>query len=719
MGAAVVAHRECFCVPCQRRPGSERPGRPCRSALPATSVCSYGPAMGVMRVRAVLLSAALLAGGAAVSPAAADNVITPTPKHRNLEVHLQPYVTLPDATSGAAPRINAMATAGGRTFVIEELDARIYEIVQTQNGPQAELFFDVEAAVANATGRGIDHTNTFHGGLRSVAFHPDFESNGLFYTSAMEQRPNNGGAHRYLSDVADPIVADSVLIEWRANLATGQPISTSYREVFRVGMPVYDHPIKQITFNPYARSNDPDYGLLYIAHGDGSVKSAEVGGGQNNDALGKILRIDPTQNGNAPFSVPSSNPFVGQAGMLDEVYSLGHRNPHHLSFGMVGGEAVLFAAEPGRDNVEEINIIEPGRDYGWPQREGTFVHLAEGGIATGVAPLPANDATFGFTYPATQVGHEGPTGSTFVKQAIAGGFPVLNGSPLSGQYLFSDFAESGTLYHSGLVQLTTAITSGAPNALSQAPVGVVKIKFDHDGDPSTTALDRVNLVDVFNDSPLYETTRADVRFGQGPGGELYITSKRNNTIYLVTSSLPGGPGGFSGTRSTFVCSVTATGGGFDVTWENPPANATRMVIERQASSRYWWRGRVDTSAKAFTDSGRLPPRTSRIDYRVTAKNNAGSVLEETDCLLRTTPGHTCTITRTAGNDVVTWEEHRSGDLVVTRQRSADRPFYWRGRVDSSVTTFVDAATSGPVAYQVIGRDNAGYVVDGAACSVHQ
>ena len=69
-------------------------------------------------------------------------------------------------------------------------------------------------------------------------------------------------------------------------------------------------------------------------------------------------------------------------------------------------------AEVGRGNIEEINIIEPGANYGWSRREGTFVHIG-GGLVNGVTALPANDADNDFTYPAAQFGHDGVIGDTF------------------------------------------------------------------------------------------------------------------------------------------------------------------------------------------------------------------------------------------------------------------------------------------------------------------
>ena len=478
--------------------------------------------------------------------AGADSVIPDATVDLGITVELVAVATVPNNSFGVAPRLNSMTTLGDRLFVTTERDGLIYELTQSGQELVPTVFFDVGAAMEAESDTVLDISSPFHGGLRSLAFHPDFSSNGLFYISAMAARPPTPASHHYLSDATNPVAADSVLLEFHVDPATGVANPASYREVFRVGMPVYDHPIKQIAFNPYAEAGDPDHGLLYIGHGDGSVQSAIAGGGQLNDALGKILRIDPVVSGSSPYSIPTTNPFVGDASMLDEVYSLGHRNPHHLSFAQLGDQSLLLVAEPGRDNVEEINIILAGADYGWPQREGTFVHESTGGVVTGVSPLPSNEAQFGFTYPVAQYGHEGAPGSFFNGVAIAGGYAIDNGSELDGHYFFADFPTTGRLFHSPTQTLATAITSldegdpatDEPDELRQAPIGVVSILFDHDNSPATPALPRASLRDVFDDSPLYSGSRADVRFGQGPLGELYVLSKRNNTIYLVSNSVP-------------------------------------------------------------------------------------------------------------------------------------------------------------------------------------
>ena len=462
-------------------------------------------------------------------------------------VEMRPYVQIPDSRVGRA-RLNNFATSGDRLFVAEDLEGKIYEITRTANGGRASLFFDVGSAIAAATDRNLDNSNSFHGGLRSVAFHPNFASNGLFYTSVMESRPRSPNPNDYLSDVANPIVADGVLIEWQADIATGQVDPGSYRQVFRVGIPVYDHPIKQIAFNPFAEPGDADFANLYVVHGDGSTQAATSGGGLNNDALGKILRINPTQSGTSAFTVPSDNPFVGDASMLDEVWSLGHRNPHHLAFAQDdAGDVHLIAAEVGRDNVEEVNLIVAGANYGWSEREGTFVHLPSGDLLNGIAPLPDNEAENGFTYPAAQYSHLGSRGAGLSSQGIAGGYVIDNGSALDGEYFYSDFPRTGRFFHSSFEDMLDAVTlldpndpnRDSPGDLTQAPTGSVTILLDHDADPTTPSLQRTDLLDVFDDAPTYDRSgRADVRFGQGPDGELYISSKRSGLVYLVTNSIP-------------------------------------------------------------------------------------------------------------------------------------------------------------------------------------
>lgn len=96
----------------------------------------------------------------------------------------------------------------------------------------------------------------------------------------------------------------------------------------------------------------PD-GMLYVTTGDAGDRDSA----QDLDALsGKILRLTPEGD------VPSDNPFHESP-----VYSYGHRNPQGIAW---DAEGTMYASEFGQDTWDELNIIEPGGDYGWPEVEG-------------------------------------------------------------------------------------------------------------------------------------------------------------------------------------------------------------------------------------------------------------------------------------------------------------------------------------------------------------
>lgn len=471
------------------------------------------------------LTVALLLCSVAPSVIHAVNPVK-TPIIKNaMNVHSRRFAKLPNF-QGEAARINAMVHRGSDLYAVTL--TKIYRV--TKKGSVSE-WFDVAAAIKRETGRDLSITNKKHGGVRSIAFHPGFSRNRLIYISAMEERPKNPSSFKYISDFNPPkIDADSVLLEFRCD-NQGKPIPSSYRNVFRVGMPVYDHPIKQIAF--YKQ-------FLYIAHGDGSEQSATAGGGQKNDALGKILRINPRARKGKPYSVPKGNPYVKNKNFKGEIWAIGFRNPHHICFGKDG---TLYVADAGRSNVEEVNLVQPGKNYGWANREGTFVH-AGGGLVSGIRDLPGDDAKFGYTYPNAQVGHDGPFRAGFIGQAIAGGCPVENGSPMKGNYFYSDFPESGNLYFSKISDLKKAVVRGPPSKLKQARTKQAVIFHDHDDNPRTPPKKYSGLGDAMrSESEFRNEKRVDVRFGRGSRGELYWSSKKSGRIYILTSSLPGGPGG--------------------------------------------------------------------------------------------------------------------------------------------------------------------------------
>ncbi|PXF49564.1 HHIP-like protein 1 [Gracilariopsis chorda] len=454
------------------------------------------------------------------SPGVVNSVKSPI-INGNRVVQTRLFAQIPD-WNGKPARVNFITSHGPDLYVCTDTTGGL--IYKVTPWGQVSMFFNVADAIFRTTGRRMSFANRIHGGLRSLAFHPLFSENGLLYVSAMEEKPTEPWRFRYLSTPPKTARADSVVIEFRYDFKQNRVLSWTYREVLRIGVPVFDHPIRQIGF--YWRN-------LYISHGDGSVQSATAGGGQRNDALGKILRINPLKHGNQPYSIPFLNPFVN-TWRMPEIYATGFRNPHNFCFGKWGE---LFVTDVGRDNFEEINIVKPGANYGWSEREGNARHLPGGGLLSGIAPLPWNDSAYGYTYPNVILGHAARYGRRFVGQAISSSCPIENTSPLSNTILFSNFP-TGDMYYSLLSEMRFANTTGAPWQLSSARVFRPRIFFDHDNNPNTPPIRVQRLLDIVQMDPRFASEkRVDVRFGRGPSGEIYWSSKKNGRIYLITNSM--------------------------------------------------------------------------------------------------------------------------------------------------------------------------------------
>ncbi len=183
-------------------------------------------------------------------------------------------------------------------------------------------------------------------GLLSVAFHPQYVSNGFFFVNYTDLGGDTVVA-RYTRSATDPNLADA----------------TSAVVILRVEQPFGNHNGGQIQFGPD--------GYLYIGMGDGGSAGDPGNRSQNlSTLLGKILRIDV--DGGSPYSVPPDNPFSGTAGALPEIWSYGLRNPWRFSFDRSTGD--MFIGDVGQNALEEINF-EPagqgGANYGWRRMEAT------------------------------------------------------------------------------------------------------------------------------------------------------------------------------------------------------------------------------------------------------------------------------------------------------------------------------------------------------------
>lgn len=445
------------------------------------------------------------------------------PKLRNgfKQIHTVAFAQIPDFM-GKPSRIVGITSWKQNLYVTTSSSgALIYKV--NMKG-KVTLFAEVQKIVNGNTGHDVDCVNSKHGGVRSIAFPPDFKTTGLFYVSYLELKPKNQKGLKYLTPPFNTDVADSIVGEFKFDHKTGKVKYNYFRYVLRISNLDYDHPIKQMTF---------DGKYLLIGHGDGSRGSAPKQGGMENNALGKILRINPKKSGSKPYSIPPDNPYI-KSPYLDELYAIGLRNPHNIC---VAKNVGIFVTDAGRDNVEEINIIKPGKNYGWQEREGTFVHLKTGGTLTGITTLPKDDAKFNYTYPNVQVPHWAPKGKNIFGQALAGSCPINNGSPLQGLVLYANFAEDGQPYYSYTKAMLKAVVEGPPQKLTQATTYIPKIYYDHDNNPATKPI----VVDTYRDVVRVDkakSNRVDLRFGRGPKGIIYWSSKVTGKIYKITSSDP-------------------------------------------------------------------------------------------------------------------------------------------------------------------------------------
>ncbi len=456
--------------------------------------------------------------------------VTPNPiaepiKYGSLTLKLEEFSQLPTTrvTGGPVAHILSLKSAndGSGNLFVNDSRGVIWRLDST--GQVAAMpFLDVRNL-------DIDFYTPFEPttGLRSFAFHPDFEN------------PGTGGYRKlYTTTTHTPeSVEDSSAVFFQTGLLLGSEKSSHHdvisewqvfeddftqvdpstrREIIRIEQPEssgggsggVQHNVGEVTFDPHARPGDPTYGLLYFSTGDGAADrsigvSVPRGTPQNfGEVFGKVLRINPLAGEDgSPYTIPSDNPFVNKAGALPEIWALGLRHPQLMSFDM-GGDGKLLAGDIGQKNIEEINVIESGLNYGWQVREGTFVTDPDDNSKLYAAP----DSDPDYTAPVAQYDHEDVT-SSLGFSAVAGGY-VYRGSDvpeLYGQYIFGDLV-SGRVFHVPVDQL---------NLGEQADIQEVRLV---EGEALTTYLEILNQ------------PRADLRFGQDESGEVYFLTKQDGTV---------------------------------------------------------------------------------------------------------------------------------------------------------------------------------------------
>ncbi len=333
-------------------------------------------------------------------------------------------------------RINNMTCEkkSGRLFICD-LRGYIYELGPDDHHPYLNIR-DYIADFTDAPGLGT--------GLGSVAFHPDFSNNGLFYTAHSE--PPRTQPADFAIDDSVVTELQSVIVEWKMDDPSAITFEGTHRELLRIDMVTGKHGIQEIAFNNTAKNNNPDFGMLYICIGEGAAVEhgfPELSNHHGSKIWGSIIRIDPMGNNSAnqKYGIPDDNPFVknNSKNKLPELWAYGFRNPHRISWSAGG---LLIASDIGARSIEEINIISPGHFYGWPAREGRFFINYTGNITKAYA-LPQDD-TLSVTYPVASYDHD-------EGRAISGGYFYYGNelSLLSNKYVFGDITP-GTLFFSDL-----------------------------------------------------------------------------------------------------------------------------------------------------------------------------------------------------------------------------------------------------------------------------
>ncbi len=178
------------------------------------------------------------------------------------------------------------------------------------------------------------------GGLLDVVLHPDFESNRLIYLSF--SKPNEDASEATTAVVRGRLEGDRLqnveeIFEAKAWASGGAHFGS------------------RLAFDAQ--------GYLFITVGDRgaspAMETAFLHPAQDlTNHQGTIVRLHDDGR------VPTDNPFVGQADALPEIWSYGHRSPQGLAIHPETGD--MFMSEHGPQGGDELNLVLPGRNYGWP-----------------------------------------------------------------------------------------------------------------------------------------------------------------------------------------------------------------------------------------------------------------------------------------------------------------------------------------------------------------
>ncbi len=286
-----------------------------------------------------------------------------------------PDIAIQEIVTGLSDPVHVTNAGDGsnRLFIVEQRGT----VRIVQNGVlQAGNFLDIQDRIRNSGEMG----------LLSIAFHPDFASNGRFFVNYVSD--SNKANSQCTSSNRCTIVSEFTLGA-TANL------EDSERIILEIDQPYGNHNGGQLAFGP---ETNP---YLYIGMGDGGSGGDPDGYGQDlTTLLGGMLRIDiNNKDSGREYAIPADNPtWSGVADARREIWAYGLRNPWRFSFDPVTGD--LYAADVGQVMREEVNIIKKGLNYGWNEVEGDICFISGCDITAYEPPIiapPRGDGWFSIT----------------------------------------------------------------------------------------------------------------------------------------------------------------------------------------------------------------------------------------------------------------------------------------------------------------------------------
>jgi hypothetical protein len=425
---------------------------------------------------------------------------------------------LPDIDGVAARMMLLVDEPGTSRLFVNDMRGPLYTV--SRDGKSVALYLDVNApewgVAVQSQGRGR--------GFQSFAFHPQFgragaAGYGKFYTylDTSNKTPKadfvpGGGDHTH----------DTVLLEWTAkNPAAAKYDGAAPRELIRIEQPFQNHNAGLIAFNPNAAEGAADFGLLYIGSADGGNGGDPLNMAQNRSSIfGKILRIDPLGNGplgrnsaNGKYGIPPGNPYVADnnAATLGEIYAIGMRNPQRFSWDPKNGQ--MYMADIGQGNVEKISAVTLGANLGWNKWEGSYPFVSR--TAVKLENLRGDREV---TFPIAEYDHRDPILQS--RASVTIGYVVRSKTvpQLENLLLFGDIV-SGEVFYLHADKLP----QGGQD-------GIRRVLFAESGE-TRTYLQLLQAKNRQQGKP--EATRADVRFGQGADGRIFLLNKADGVIRVI------------------------------------------------------------------------------------------------------------------------------------------------------------------------------------------